>query len=98
MARVGITILYTTGLRRGELVRLTLSDYDQGDRVFHVRRSKFDKSRLVPLSADATREIDRYLAAKLVHPVAEMRLCWCIITAHGFVVTPVRLSAVYCGK
>ena len=36
--------------------------------------------------------------ARLVHPVAEMRPCWCIITAHGFVVTPVRVSAVYCGK
>jgi integrase/recombinase XerD len=36
VARVGIIILYTTGLRRGELVRLTLSDYDQADRVFHV--------------------------------------------------------------
>ena len=28
VARVGIVILYTTGLRRGELVRLTLGDYD----------------------------------------------------------------------
>ena len=64
VARVGIIILYTTGLRRGELVRLTLSDYEQAEQVFHVRRSKFDKSRLVPLSADATREIDRYLAAR----------------------------------
>ena len=45
-------------------MRLTLSDYEQAEQVFHVRRSKFDKSRLVPLSADATREIDRYLAAR----------------------------------
>jgi integrase/recombinase XerD len=64
VARVGIVILYTTGLRRGELVRLTLGDYDPVDHVFHVRRSKFDKSRLVPLSDDATQELDRYLAAR----------------------------------
>jgi len=64
VARVGIVILYTTGLRRGELVRLTLSDYEQAGRVFHVRRSKFDKSRLVPLSADTARELDRYLATR----------------------------------
>ena len=64
VARVGIVILYTTGLRRGELVRLTLSDYKQVDRVLHVRRSKFDKSRLVPLSVDTTQELDRYLAAR----------------------------------
>jgi len=64
VARVGIIILYTTGLRRGELVRLTLGDYEQADRVFHVRRTKFDKSRLVPLSPDTTMELDRYLAAR----------------------------------
>ncbi len=64
VARVAIVILYTTGLRRGELVRLTLSDYEQADQVLHVRRSKFDKSRLVPLPADTTRELDRYLVAR----------------------------------
>jgi integrase/recombinase XerD len=61
VARVALVILYTTGLRRGELVRLTLSDYEESARVFHVRPSKFDKSRLVPLSIDAARELDRYL-------------------------------------
>ena len=92
VARVGIVILYTTGLRRGELVRLTLSDYEQADRVFHVRRSKFDKSRLVPLSADTpgnSIDISR-LVAKLVHHVTAMRRCWCTIMVRGFVVTRVR--------
>ncbi len=64
VARIGIVILYTTGLRRGELARLTLGDYDRTDHVFHVRRTKFDKSRLVPLSADTVRELDRYLEAR----------------------------------
>jgi integrase/recombinase XerD len=64
VARVAIVILYTTGLRRGELVRLTFGDYDQTARVFHVRRTKFDKSRLVPLSTDTVQEVDRYLTAR----------------------------------
>jgi integrase/recombinase XerD len=64
VARIGFVILYTTGLRRGELVRLTLGDYDTTDRVFRVRRTKFDKSRLVPLSADAVTELNRYLDAR----------------------------------
>jgi integrase len=64
VARIAIVILYTTGLRRGELVRLTLGDYDRTDQVFHVRRTKFDKSRLVPLSADTVKELDRYLDAR----------------------------------
>jgi integrase len=65
VARIAIVILYTTGLRRGELVRLTLGDYDTTDCVFHVRRTKFDKSRLVPLSADTVMELDRHLKARL---------------------------------
>jgi integrase/recombinase XerD len=64
VARIGIVILYTTGLRRGELVRLTLGDYDRTNRVFHVRRTKFDKSRLVPLANDTVMELDRYLKAR----------------------------------
>jgi len=45
-------------------VRLALSDYEATHQVLHVRRSKFDKSRLVPLSADAAMELDRYLTAR----------------------------------
>jgi integrase len=64
VARLSIVILYTTGLRRGELVRLALRDYEPTDRVLHVRRTKFDKSRLVPLSADGAMELDRYLRVR----------------------------------
>jgi integrase/recombinase XerD len=64
VARVSIVILYTTGLRRGELVRLVLSDYEATGQVLRVRQSKFDKSRLVPLSTDAALELDRYLSAR----------------------------------
>jgi site-specific recombinase XerD len=64
VAQISIVILYTTGLRRGELVRLTLSDYEVTNHVLHVRQTKFDKSRLVPLSADGATELDRYLTAR----------------------------------
>lgn len=62
--RLAIVLLYTTGLRRGELVRLVLSDYDAAERTLLVRASKFHKSRLVALSQDGVREIDRYLRAR----------------------------------
>jgi len=64
VARAAIVVLCTTGLRRGELVRLTLGDYDETAQVSHVRRTTFDKSRLVPLSADTTVELCRYLTAR----------------------------------
>lgn len=62
--RLAVVLLYTTGLRRGELVRLVLSDYDPDERTILVRSSKFHKSRLVALSNDAAREMDLYLRAR----------------------------------
>lgn len=59
--RLAIILLYTTGLRRGELVRLSLKDYNQLERTLHVRDSKFHKSRYVPLSSDASKELEAYL-------------------------------------
>jgi len=59
--RLAIVLLYTSGLRRGELTRLTVGDYDPCERTLMIRASKFHKSRLVPVSDDAAREIDDLL-------------------------------------
>lgn len=59
--RLSLVLLYTAGLRRGELQRLTVGDYDRTERTLLVRESKFHKSRLLPLSADATRELEEHL-------------------------------------
>jgi integrase/recombinase XerD len=63
--RLAIVLLYTAGLRRRELVRLTLSDVDSQTGVLRIRASKFYKSRLVPLSAVACDELNRYLEQRL---------------------------------
>ena len=62
--RLGIGLLYTTGLRRGELLRLRIGDYDSRTQTLLIRPSKFHKSRLLPLSIDAAQEVDRYLAKR----------------------------------
>lgn len=62
--RLALVLLYTAGLRRGEVVRLILSDYDPVEGTLLVRASKFHKSRLVALSADAVREMGLYLEAR----------------------------------
>lgn len=61
--RLAVVLLYTTGLRRGELLRLTLDDYAPEERVLVIHETKFHKSRWVPLSPTTTRELDRYLQA-----------------------------------
>ena len=68
--RLAIVLLYTTGLRLGELVRLTLGDYDSREHTLLIRDSKFHKSRLVPLSIDGTREVDGYLAVRRTRQIA----------------------------
>lgn len=68
--RLAVVLLYTTGLRRGELVSLALGDYDPAERTLMVRASKFHKSRIVPLSTDAKREMDVYLVARRRFPHA----------------------------
>lgn len=62
--RLAVVLLYTAGLRRGELVRLVLSDYDPAARTVLIRASKFHKSRVVALSTDAVRELERFLSAR----------------------------------
>ena len=59
--RLAIVLLYTTGLRRGELLRLGIGDYDSRQQSLFVRQSKFHKSRHLPLSVDTAREIATYL-------------------------------------
>lgn len=59
--RLAIVLLYTTGLRRGELVRLKIGDYEPYEHTLLIRESKFHKSRIVPLSADGVHELETYL-------------------------------------
>jgi integrase/recombinase XerD len=77
--RLAIVLLYTTGLRRGELLRLTVGDYDSREKTLLVRASKFHKSRLLPLSPDGVHELEAYLALRRIHgsPItAEAPLLW----------------------
>ena len=68
--RLAIVLLYTAGLRRGELIRLVIGDYDPAQRTLLVRVSKFHKSRVVALSQDASREVDHFLVARRQLPHA----------------------------
>ena len=41
LTRLAIVLLFTTGLRRGELLKLTLGDYDRQEATLHIRETKF---------------------------------------------------------
>jgi integrase/recombinase XerD len=61
VVRLAIVLLYTAGLRRGELARLRFDDVDLQTKALRIRDSKFHKSRWVALSASACEELSRYL-------------------------------------
>lgn len=62
--RLALVLLYTAGLRRREVVRLTLEDVEPKSGVLRIRESKFHKSRWVALSPSACIELRRYMTAR----------------------------------
>ena len=61
VSRMALVLLYTTGLRLGELLRLKLGDILEDGALLRIRESKFHKSRWVPLSSSASRELREFL-------------------------------------
>ena len=55
-----IGLLASSGLRVGEALRLDRGDIDWSDGVLHIRQSKFNKSRLVPLAPSVVEALERY--------------------------------------
>lgn len=61
-----ISVLYCTGLRFGEAVRLRLKDVDLDETVLFIDQSK-GRSRLVPFGDDLGQRLRDYLAQRLVY-------------------------------
>jgi integrase/recombinase XerD len=59
--RAMLEVLYSTGIRRGELARLVLFDLDRERRTLLVRQGKGRKDRLVPIGERALAWVERYL-------------------------------------
>jgi integrase len=54
-----LVLLFFTGLRTGEALRLTIADVDLVGALLRVRETKFGKSRLVPVAADLAGRLAR---------------------------------------
>jgi len=86
--RLAIVLMYTAGLRRGEVARLRMEDADAETGVLRIWGSKFHKSRWVPLSPSATRELRAYLRvrAAFVPRAAHNTSLLCSRAARGYTV------------
>ena len=69
MYRTLLLLLYGTGIRIGEALRLTLQDVDLAERIITVRRSKFFKTRLVPIGPKLAEELAAHLERRGLLPM-----------------------------
>ena len=61
--RVQLSLIYSAGLRAGEASRLKIADIDSGRMMIHIRQSKFNKDRYVPLSPRILEGLRKYYYA-----------------------------------
>ena len=76
---LALVLLYTAGLRIGEVVRLDVSDVDAAVGTLLIRETKFAKTRLVPLSPSTQRAVAAYLRerqARAIATHAQTSLLW----------------------
>jgi len=56
-----VGLLYSTGLRIGEALKLTIGDVDLKRRLIYIHEGKFKKSRYVPISQSVADRLAAYL-------------------------------------
>lgn len=61
MLYILILLLYTTGMRISEAMKLRLKDIDWKEEKLYIREAKFFKSRTVPLSNSMAKKLKHYL-------------------------------------
>ncbi len=60
--RVLLMFIYSAGLRSSEVINLKISDVDFERRSIHIRRSKYNKDRVIPLSEYMAVGLQKYIA------------------------------------
>jgi integrase/recombinase XerD len=83
--RAILETLYSTGIRRSELIGLQLHDLNREGGLLRVNQGKGRRDRVVPIGQQAVRWIDRYLA--------EARLRWVRDTNHQTLFLTTRSTA-----
>jgi site-specific recombinase XerD len=63
--RTLLGLLYSTGIRIGEAIALTLEDFHLPEQSLYIAEGKFRKSRWVPLSASTCQALQLYLRQRL---------------------------------
>jgi integrase/recombinase XerD len=93
--RLVVLVLYATGLRAGEALRLRYCDVDVRHRLLSIWDSKFFKSRWVPIGADLCRALSQYQADRTGLPLADSDRSVFFATRRGGAISLGRLEAAF---
>jgi integrase/recombinase XerD len=63
--RACFELMYSSGLRAGEVSRLNIGDIDFEERVIVIRQSKFNKDRVIPISEVASEFLKLYIGERI---------------------------------
>ena len=58
--KTAIGLLWSTGLRPSELAKLSINDVDLSANLIMVRKSKFSKDRIIPITKDVSQRLKDY--------------------------------------
>lgn len=90
--RAIMEVLYSTGIRRQELIGLTVWDVDAARGVLTVRKGKGRKDRIIPIGARAVGWVARYATEVRPRLVVEPDTGVLFLTKEGMDFTPDHLS------
>jgi integrase/recombinase XerD len=90
--RAIMEVLYSTGIRRKELVGLTIFGFDQDRGTLWIRLGKGKKDRVVPVGERAMLWVEKYLREVRPRLVLEPDDGFLFLTGEGLPLTPGHLS------
>ncbi len=86
--RAVLELLYATGMRRGEMRALLVSDIDFDDNTVLIRDGKYNQDRRIPISHRAVIALKKYIEVR-PRPVDTDYL---FLTGHGTIMSPQSLN------
>ena len=99
--RAMLEVFYSCGLRRTELCRLDVSDFNTDRRTLHVRQGKGHKDRMVPVGALAVLWIEKYLVETRPRLCLDTRETALFLSGYGGAFNPdvmSRMVSAWMGK
>ncbi len=89
--RTLLVLLYGSGLRVGEAMRLTMADVDLREAVLTIRGTKFYKSRLVPIGPHLAHVLKTYAPLRTTRPLPQGQGSFFLANGDG---TPLASSTI----